>query len=127
MTAAIAMNWGALFVSSPERPPDQFSSGQWTAPLAQGINRVAFARRKHGRVDALVRERALPGPALVLVEADPADRHIDYVANRPDLRGPVLIGNYLPDLIPVAEVRRLFPDRKLYLYRVRQDEWQRLD
>jgi hypothetical protein len=127
LTAAVAMNWGVLYLSPPDQPSDQFSSGQWTAPLAQGINRVAFARQKHGRFDALLRERALSGPALVLVEADPADRHIDYVANPPDLGGPVLIGNYLPNLIPVTEVRRLFPDRKLFLYRVRQGEWRRLD
>jgi hypothetical protein len=111
LAAAVVMNWTV-------------SSGQWSAPLNQGIGRVAFARAKHGHFAALVSQRALPGPALVLVEADPADRHIDYVANPPDLLAPVLVGHYLPELFPVAEVKRLFSDRKLYLYRVRGDNWR---
>ncbi len=132
LIAAVVMNWSGLLPSSSSQQSgqsdrDQFSGGQWSAPLAQAINRVKFAREKHGQFDSLVRQRAFPDPALVLVEADPADRHIDYVANPPDLRAPVLIGHYLPDLIPIAEVRRLFPDRKLFLYRVRQDEWRTLD
>jgi hypothetical protein len=132
LTVAVILNWQVLFQSRADQQPGQFSSGlfsggQWSAPLAQGINRIAFAREKHGRFDKLVRERAFPGPALVLVEADPADRHIDYVANPPDLVAPVLIAHYLPDVVPVAEVRRLFPDRKLFLYRVRQDEWRELN
>jgi hypothetical protein len=38
-----------------------------------------------------------------------------------------LIGHYLPQFVPVAEVKRLFPERALFLYRVREDQWQRLD
>ena len=119
LAAGVVMNWT---VSSGQR-----TAPKWSAPLNQGIERVAFARTKHGRFAEIVARRAVPVPALVLVEADPADRHIDYVANPPDLQGPVLIGHYLPDLVPVAEVRRLFPDRKLFLYRVRQDDWRGLD
>jgi 4-amino-4-deoxy-L-arabinose transferase-like glycosyltransferase len=119
LAAAVVMNW-------------TIGSGQPTAlklsaPLKQGIERVAFARRKHGRFAQIVARRAVSVPALVLVEADPADRHIDYVSNSPDLQSPVLIGHYLPNLVPIAEVRRLFPDRKLFLYRVRQDQWRSLD
>jgi hypothetical protein len=114
LATAVAMNWTV-------------SSGLWSAPLKQGINRVAFARFKHGQFADLVARQALPGPALVLVEDDPADRHIDYVVNPPDLHGPVLVGHYLPDLIPVSDVQRLFPDRRLFLYRVREDEWRSLE
>jgi hypothetical protein len=119
LAAAVVMNWTAS--------SGQQTAPKWSAPLNQGIESVAFARRKHGRFAELVARRALPGPALVLVEADPADRHIDYVANPPDLQAPVLIGHYLPDLVSVAEVKRLFPDRKLFFYRVRQDDWRSLD
>jgi len=141
LAAAVALNWAEFFLSSSGQQPgpinrdqanrDQLNSvqfsGQWSAPLAPAINRITFAREKHGRFDSLVRQRALPVPALVLVEADPADRHIDYVANPPDLLGPVLIAHYLPDQVPLTEVRRLFPDRKLFLYRVRQDDWRDLN
>jgi hypothetical protein len=103
------------------------SGGLWSAPYEQGVNRVAFARRKHGTFATLVASRATPLPALVLVEADPADRHIDYVTNSPGLDTPVLIGRYVPDRVPLATVRQLFPDRNLFLYRVRENEWRSLE
>jgi hypothetical protein len=114
LVAAIALNYTV-------------SGGTWSAPLEQGIGRVAFARKKHGQFADLVAREARPLPALVLVDPDPSDRHIDYVTNAPDLRGPVLIGRYLPDIVPLEEVKRLFPDRSLFLYRVREKDWQRLE
>ncbi|MBS0261736.1 MAG: hypothetical protein JSS02_07230 [Planctomycetes bacterium] len=124
LTAAVVLNW-------------TISGGTWSAPLEQAIGRVHFAKSEHGRFETLVRERARPTPALVLVDGDPADRHIDYVNNTPDLSGPVLIGRYLPETIPLDEVRRLFPDRHLFSYRIRhtfhngkrlrEEEWTALD
>jgi hypothetical protein len=99
----------------------------WSAPLEQGITRVLFARRKHGTFAALVASRAIPRPALVLVESDPSDRHIDYVTNSPDLAGAVLIGRFIPEVVPTVAVRKLFPDRTIFLYRVRENEWRKLD
>lgn len=101
--------------------------GIWSAPLSGGINQLLFARRKHANFEKIVAERARPVPALVLVEPDPSDRHIDYVTNSPDLGGPVLIGRYLPDQVPIAEVKRLFPDRTLFLYRARDESWSRIE
>ena len=114
LVAAVAMNYAV-------------SGGIWSAPVEQGIARVAFARNKHGQFADLVAREARPLPALVLVDSDPSDRHIDYVTNAPDLRGRVLIGRYLPDIVPLEEVKRLFPDRSLFLYRDREKDWQRLE
>jgi hypothetical protein len=114
LIAAVGMNYGV-------------SGGTWSAPLEQGIDRVAFARKKHGQFAQLVARKARPLPALVLVDPDPADRHIDYVTNSPELSGQVLIGRYLPDIVPLEEVKRLFPDRSLFLYRDREKDWQRLE
>jgi len=124
LTAAVVVNFTVSRTRSIE---DEATAPPWSAPLEQGIGRVLFARARHGRFQDLVAERAVPLPALVLVESDPADRHIDYVTNSPDLSGSVLIGHYLPQFVPVAEVKRLFPERALFLYRVREDQWQRLD
>jgi len=124
LVAAVTMNFGATGLRGRE------GSGKdpaWSAPLERAENDVAFARRKHGRFFALVAQQARQLPALVLVEVDPADRHIDYVTNRPGLTDPILIGRFIPDRVPIAEVKRLFPDRHLYLYKVREDEWRRLD
>jgi hypothetical protein len=124
LAAAVVMN---LTVSAARSQERAMADPVWSAPLEQGIARVLFARRKHGRFEMLVARESHPRPALVLVESDPADRHIDYVTNAPALDAPVLIGRYLPDEVPVSQVRRLFPDRTLFLYRERDDEWRRLD
>ncbi len=113
MAGAVVMNYA-------------ISGGTWSAPFEQGINRVAFARQKHGRFAELVARQALPLPALVLVESDTADRHIDYVTNSPALNGPVLLGRYLPGL-RLETLQRLFPGRTVFLYRVRDKEWKRLE
>jgi hypothetical protein len=124
LTAAVVMNFT---VSRTRSIQEEAIAPLWSAPLEQGIARVLFARARHGQFHSLVAARAVPLPALVLVEPDPADRHIDYVTNSPDLSGPVLMGHYLPELVPLAEVKRLFPNRTLFLYRVREDRWERLD
>jgi hypothetical protein len=124
LASAVVMN---LTVSAARNPEGSLTELVWSAPLEQGIRRVLFARRKHGQFEALVARQALPHPALVLVEPDPADRHIDYVTNTPSLDAPTLIGRYLPDEVPVSRVKQLFPGRNLFLYRVRDGEWRRLN
>lgn len=123
---SLAWWWGAA-LSAAAALNFTVCGGLWSAPLAQGIGQLRFARTKHEQFQELVAQRARPLPALVLVEADPADRHIDYVTNSPDLAGPVLIGRYLPDEVPIAEVKRLFPDRALFLYRARSGSWSRIE
>lgn len=101
-------------------------SGNWSAPLTDGIAKVRFAREKYARFAARVAREVHPLPALVLVESDPADRHIDYVVNSPDLSDRVLFGRYIPAEISMIQVRRLFPERTLYLYQAREDRLERL-
>jgi hypothetical protein len=134
--AALAWWWGTLLVSAVvmnfeasgmQHADDSGTDLHWSAPLDRAVREIRFARRKHGRFLELVARRAHPRPALVLVESDPADRHIDYVINTPDLAGPVLIGHFLPESAPIAELKNLFPDRSLFLYKVREDDWRRID
>lgn len=100
--------------------------GLWSAPLDKGLAEVRFSREKHGRFEALIEREARPRPALVLVEDDPADRHIEYVNNRPSLDGDVLYAHALPELIPVEEVRTLFPERTLFVYHAKEGRLERL-
>lgn len=113
LAAAVALNWTV-------------NGGVWSAPLPRAVTEIKFARSKHGQFKSLVARQAEPLPALVLVEADPTDRHIDYVTNSPDLAGPVVIGRYISDVVPLADVKRLFPDRTVFLYRARDNRWSRL-
>ena len=124
--SSIVWWWGAVLAASVVLNFG-ISGGIWSAPLRQATGQLLFARTKHANFDALVARRARPFPALVLVEPDPADRHIDYVTNSPDLTSPVLVARYVPDLVPIAEVKRLFPDRTLFLYRVREESCVRIE
>jgi len=95
--------------------------------LRAAVEEVAFSRIRYEQfrqeVDRLVR----PRPALILVEADPADRSIDYVTNDPDLRGDVLVGRFRPGATNVAQVMGAFPDRSCWLFRVKERQLLRLD
>jgi hypothetical protein len=64
--------------------------------------------------------------AIVFVEPNPSDRHIDYVTNDPALDGPLLIARYLPGKTDLAAARALFPDRAALLFRAADRSWREL-
>lgn len=113
LAIAVVMNYGVR-------------GGRWSSPLDEGLAQVRFAREKHRRFQDLIAREVQLRPAIVLVEDDPADRHIDYVTNDPALQGEVLLGRYLPELVPVPEIRRLFPHRSVFLYHARTGQLERL-
>jgi hypothetical protein len=102
------------------------SGGVWSAPLEQGIGRLLYPRQLYAQFARQVASRVQPGPALVLVNADPADVHINYVVNDPDLRGSVLFGRYLPDEVPIDDVRRIFPERRLFIYHAKEARFEEI-
>lgn len=124
LVCAVVLNYTALFVP---RKEGEVRRGLWSSPLDQGLGQMDFGRRQtHGAFRNLLEKAARPLPALVLIEDDPADRHIDYVVNDPTLDGGLLIARYLPETVPVERVRQLFPDRTLFLYRTREKRLERL-
>ena len=102
VVASVLINW---------IPFDPF----WTSRADAGVEELARARVKHARFDALLESSVTKLPALVLIEADPADIHADYVVNDPDLSAPLLRGRYRPGKTDVKQVRAAFPERTLYL------------
>ena len=90
------------------------------------VNNVAFSKFKHFQFQQMIHKHPqIKQPALVLVKHDPSDRHIDYIINAPQLDQAVLTGRDRPELYPPAELQRLFPDRKLYLFDVGQSRLSR--
>lgn len=87
--------------------------------LRSAVNEVAFSRLKYAQFQRVISklESRSNGPVLILVEADPADRSIDYVANDPDLQDAALVGRYRPGVTDLDRVRREFPDRTIWMYR----------
>jgi len=114
LAAAVAVNWVSL-------PP------VWaTSRLRAGIEEFAFPRLRYEAFRELVEREVTERPALVLVEPDPADRHMDFVVNDPDLSGPVLFGRFRPQPdrpLPaqLADVLKAFPGRTVYLFR--EQDW----
>jgi hypothetical protein len=118
--------WAALVVSAVVTswlPFDPF----WSySRVDLGVEEIAFARLRYAGFQQMIDQAVTKRPALVLIEADPADRSLDYVSNDPDLTASVLRGRYRPGKTDVEQVRSAFPDRTLYLYRVQSRQLTRL-
>lgn len=97
------------------------SSLMWPAPfwpvsrLDAGVSQVAFSRNKYAAFRERVRQAAGERPTLVLVVADPADRHIDYVTNERGLEETIVVGRYPPDG-DLERIRRAFPQRRIIVF-----------
>jgi hypothetical protein len=120
--SAIVMNWLPNSVGS-----DWFDPFWSTSRIDAGIDEVAFARLRYEGFQHMLDTAVTRRPALVLIEGDPADRSIDYVVNDPDLAGPVIRGRYRPGKTDLAKVHAAFPDRTIYLFRVKSRELQVID
>lgn len=91
----------------------------WSGGLYRGLAQMVFARGQHADFQRYMTQAVTSRPAIVLIDPDPADRHIDYVTNRPDLQSDLLLARYIPDQVPIGRVRELFPDRSVYVFRYR--------
>ena len=98
----------------------------WPGRLPDGVGEVAFARQRYARFFDAAEEVVAGRKVVIFVEADPSDRHIDYVVNTPALDAPILYARSRPGQTDLAAARRLFPDRAAWLYRAATDRWERL-
>lgn len=81
-----------------------------------GIRNIAHVADRYERFVATLASSAIARPAVVLVKLSAADLHAEYVRNRPPFDGPVLVGRYRPDIYSDEDLRRIFPERHLYVY-----------
>ena len=98
----------------------------WPGRIQAGIAEVSFSRLRYAEFQSAVSRIAGQRRIVVFVEADPADRHIDYVVNEPSLDEKILYARYRPDRTNLDRARELFPDRDAYLFRAENGEWIRL-
>jgi hypothetical protein len=104
---AFALALAAIGQLSPLGSPDQ-------TLLAKGTSELRFAKTKYQAFDAILEQQVLDRPALVMVIPNPDDRHIDFVRNPAALDGDLLRIRYLPDRVPLDQIRKSFPERSLY-------------
>lgn len=118
--------WGLLVASAVAVNVTEFVPFWFPSKLVDGAREIAFAKLKYQAFDELLRRDVRQRPALVLIEADPADRHIDYIVNEPDLSAEILRGRYpVPDW-PLERIVAAFPDRTVYLFRAQSGELRQI-
>jgi len=105
IASAVVINW---------LPFDPF----WSTRINAGVAELALARVNYEKVNRLFEHAVTHLPALVLIDGDPEDVHVDYVINDPALSAPLLRGRYQPGKTDLKKVRAAFPERTLYRYRV---------
>ncbi|QDT97045.1 ArnT family glycosyltransferase [Gimesia aquarii] len=95
----------------------------WTSSkLETVVNNVAFSKLKHFQLQKMIQQYPkIEKPALILIAHDPADRHIDFVINEPELNQSVLMGRYRADRDEPAKLQSIFADRQIYLFDVSQN------
>lgn len=118
--------WGAIIVAALLTNYTSCDSIWPISRLRAGVEEVAFSRRKYAAFNRLVEQSVTERPALVLIDPDPADRHIDYVVNSPDLTADVLFGRMPRDQEKLQEILQLFPRRTFYVYDVRRHRFKRI-
>ena len=115
----LALAWTGLLLVSPMTSYQAFDPVWSPSRIGLAVGEVGFARKRHDEFRSLVSQRVKEDRALVLVDPDPADRHIDFVVNEPMLDAAVLVGRYVPKLVPLSEVLRTFPERRVFVYDAR--------
>ena len=86
------------------------------------VEEVAYSRLLYQTFNERLQREVHQRPALVLIEADPADRHIDYVVNEPSLSAEIIRGRYPVADWPLERIVAEFPDRAVYLFRAKTNE-----
>jgi len=94
--------------------------------LQAGVEQVAFSRLRYQAFNELLEREIRQRPALVLIEADPADRHIDYVVNEPSLSAEIIRGRFPVADWPLERIVAEFPDRTVYLFRAKSGELRKV-
>jgi hypothetical protein len=98
----------------------------WPGRLERGMAEVAFSRDRYAAFQQQAAQMAGGRRAIIFVEPDPSDRHIDYVVNDPGLDGAMLIARYEPGKTELSAARALFADRAAFLYRAADQSWESL-
>ncbi len=116
-----AMIGAAVLVNHLELSPFWYPSR-----LAAHVAQASFSRLRYQNLNERLQREVRQCPALVLIEANPADQHIDYVVNEPSLSADVIRGRYPLAEWPLERIVAEFPNRAVYLFRAKTGEMRRI-
>ena len=125
--------WLAVLVGAAILPNYVAVESLWPwSRLRVEIDNIAFAGSRHRAFRELINKRVVERPAIVLIEPDPTDRHIDFVLNEPTPGASVLFARseittcrrdesgslvYQRTPAPLPRLMRAFPNRTFYRFR----------
>ena len=89
------------------------SSG--TPRISNAISSIRYPRKQYAEFDRWVEHSVKQRPALLLIESDPDDQHMDYVNNSPDLKEILLRARFQHGSVDVKSIIAAFPGRTVYL------------
>ena len=105
----------------------------WNSSRLQvAVNMISYSRLKYARfqqaLDTVRKQIQVSGTAaLVLVDTDRSDTHIDYVNNHPTLEAEILIGRHDVQQLDERQLRHAFPQRSIHVYQPSTGRMRPLD
>lgn len=122
--------WWGCVLAAPLLPMFVAGGDLWPeARLTLATREIAFSRLKFRAFDDFLTATVGDEPALVLIRHDPADIHIDYVQNPPQLDGPILrvrMDSGEPSDREMHALRTTFPDRTIWYVDMQSGRRRRL-
>lgn len=108
--------WIALGAVSAAANLCAVARGETVPRVRAGIVQAIPNPQRYRRFRQAVTESSVRKPALILVQAAPADLHVEYVRNDPPFDSDVLVGRHEPGRYDAGALRAQHPDRTIYLY-----------
>lgn len=94
--------------------------------ISNAVSAIRYPRKTYADFDRWIRGSVKELPALVLIQTDPDDQHMDYVVTSPDLNDQVLRARYRPGETDISAIMAAFPDRSIYLCEPKRRKMEQL-
>ena len=82
--------------------------------ISNAIASIRYPRRKYAEFDRWLHGQIQEDSAVVFIESDPDDQHMDYVVNSPDFSGPLLRARYRRGVTDLDSLIDAFPGKAIY-------------
>ena len=82
--------------------------------ISNAVASVRYPRRKYAEFEHWLDTHISNRPAIVLIEIDPDDQHMDYVVNSPELSDEILRARHRRGVTEMKAIVAEFPERSIY-------------
>ncbi len=95
--------------------------------ISNALASIRYPRRKYAEFNRWLDANVMDRPAIVLIEIDPDDQHMDYVVNSPGLSDEILRARHHRGLTEMKAIAAEFPDRSIYYCDPKLKLFERID